>query len=503
MASLHPPRSTFARLAALLVALAVAASSAQVRPPDEPNDSFASPLDEPIDAPYSHLDAFFKGVQALGPWETQHEWMMTAVEKIYARSGWDSDEDLASLELVRRLSAIPPWRVRDGYDELAAFFTERYDLDAGQADSLRQMVEKIDTRMMNRHFGRIASFGLDLVVNRLTGQPITAEKAQRWTRLTQPVFEDALREMDAAADALRAELRPEQREIFERDYRAGLRRLDDAAEQRRRWMAGEWDAADWGIEDDPIQVAGEQRLARLGHDSADASAGAMALSESSGRAPSSSTDAPGADADARRPGEPDDAAARTAEAAADRASDAAATVQRERGRLRPGADSASDPWAQFVEDYIRRYRLDDAQQQRAWLIYRDVKIRADRTRTRPRPRRPGPAPTATSEPTASEQSKASAAAASAESTAPTASGDRTPQGEPAPPSASAAAAASSQPATAPSPDPAASRPAPSTNRSETASSPPPAEKTEIERLFDELKRRLDRLPTRAQRRAAE
>ena len=55
---------------------------------------------------------------------------------------------------------------------------------------------------------------------------------------------------------------------------------------------------------------------------------------------------------------------------------------------RPSVAEDGDAWASYVREFIRRYQLDDAQQVRAWIVYRELKWRADRVRQRLGPAAP-------------------------------------------------------------------------------------------------------------------
>ena len=101
----------------------------------------------------------------------------------------------------------------------------------------------------------------------------------------------------------------------------------------------------------------------------------------------------------------------------------------------------NSPWAQYVRRFIQKYRLDDGQQTRAWKVYRDVSIRADSYRKRYGERIE----------TARRRARASS-------------------------------------------DEAAKSKLRAVEAEQAAA---------LERLFEQLKRRLDRLPTRTQRRGAE
>lgn len=106
---------------------------------------------------------------------------------------------------------------------------------------------------------------------------------------------------------------------------------------------------------------------------------------------------------------------------------------------RVAADADNDPWALYVRNFVSRYGLNDNQQQRAWSIYREVRTHRDQLTRR----------------------------------------------------AAARDGAAARPAMA-AEDPVSAVTAGLDDKQRAA----------VERLFEQLKRRLERLPTRAQRKAA-
>ena len=134
-------------------------------------------------------------------------------------------------------------------------------------------------------------------------------------------------------------------------------------------------------------------------------------------------------------------AARRAKSAANLDNTKSAGATRERTPTpRQTPENRSDPWAEYVRRFIVKYALDEEQQQKAWLFHKDARQRADAAAHR-FARKTG------------ELKKGSAAAS-----------ERT----------KAAIAEKAK-----------------------------ARDHDLERLFSAMKRRLERLPTRAQRRAAE
>jgi hypothetical protein len=210
--------------------------------------------------------------------------------------------------------------------------------------------------------------------------------------------------------------------------------MADVDRMKARWARGEWQPGDWGLEEDPIQVAGQggpaaNRLAAPLADDAARSGRAARGGNNAGEAPA----APEQPQPTAEPAPPPGAPGNAAGGAAGRARPVQVAPS-------PGSED-SDPWAQYVRNFIQRFRLDPAQQGRAWRIYRDVKERGERARKT--------------------------------------FGDQI----------------------------AAARKRVQMSGNETADAQmrdlTQRQKTELDKLFGQLKQRLERLPTRAQRRAAE
>jgi hypothetical protein len=308
-------------------------------------------------------------VQELGSWEEHSAYALAATEKIFERNGWDSEPDLFSLDLIREVEALPPWAIQDRFDTFVGALSDRYLLDERQEQILQQTIARESNAVFARHAGRILEYAGEMIQTRAAGEAITPEQVARWVELATPVFEDSQRALNEGAQQFMQKLDPEQQAIVQRDVDAANRRMGRIEELSGRWARGEWHPSDWGIEDDPIQLAGEARAAQE-TDQPDEAAAAV------GRATGDRGDVSGA------PPQPPPTAPRPP-GARDRPVARARTSQpADRSRNQPEArgtvKGADDRWARYVRAFIRKYRLDDAQQQRAWMIYRDVKARGDR-----------------------------------------------------------------------------------------------------------------------------
>ncbi|MBU0638410.1 MAG: hypothetical protein KKB50_06055 [Planctomycetes bacterium] len=310
------------------------------------------------------------GLRELGSWDEHYEYMLAAAEKVYDRNGWDSEPDRFSLDVFREVGAIPPWAMQERFDTLIGVVSDRYMLSEDQERVLRRTVAQESLGIWQRHSGRILSYALEAIQTRAAGEAITPEQIARWTQMARPVFDDTKVRLNIAAERFMEQLDPEQREIAQEDLGAANRRVARMDELSRKWEQGEWEPSDWGLDEDPIQIAGEARAAAQTEET---------------RPPETDEGAP--DTLPERPtlGE-SRAALRRPAGAADRP-----TVRQTEPRVARDRESPTrvlthadedDPWARYVRSFIEKYKLNEAQQQTAWRIYESVKVRGDRLRQR-------------------------------------------------------------------------------------------------------------------------
>ncbi len=323
--------------------------------------------DNPIDtAPDSMRENIQKIIAAIGQipsWEEERENMLSAVERVYERNGWTEEPDLFTLDVMREVESLPPLAFQQRFDTLVGMVSDRYLLTEPQEQTLRRTLNRELHQTFARHSGRIMQYGLEALQTRAAGDAITPEQVARWTELAEPVFLDTRDRMLAAADRFMGELDPDQQALLRRDMEAGMRRGGKMLEMAQEWKRGGWKPGDWGLDLDPVQIAGEARRA------ADAEAGgekpAVAATPGKSASPADgSGDAP--------PSEP------PADAAPEEPAGVGAAPQAKAPQPATASPSDNDPWAQHVRAFIARYQLSDDQQQRAWRIYTEVREHRDR-----------------------------------------------------------------------------------------------------------------------------
>lgn len=326
----------------LVMGMLAAASAALGQEPNQPARSDRTNPAEQMRTLQQKAMRLIGAMQELGDWDEHYEYITDATERVFERNGWDSESDLAALEMAREVGKIPPWRSQERFDAALEMVGDRYLLDEGQLATLQTKALQMNIELFTKHSDRILEYALEAVETRAAGEPFTPEQVAHWTRLAEPVFVDARKSMNRAAKDFMEELDPEQRELLQLDLDAANKRMSGIEHMAENWKRGGWDPHDWGMEDDPIQNRGREQAATGAEGAANSNA-ARAAGQGGVRA-SETPEAPPREA-RPKPSKP---------------------------KLEPTAD---DAWARYVKAFILKYALDNEQQQRAWIFYRHAKER--------------------------------------------------------------------------------------------------------------------------------
>lgn len=336
---------------------------------------------------------FVQATRQFSNWDEHYEYIMEAAEKIYERNNWTSESDLFSLEMAREVGRIPPWKMQERLNKAMGMIGDRYLLNEQQKQLLLNIVVRESLGVFARHADRIMEYSLGFVETRASGQPFTPEQIAHWMELAQPVFEDALDRTEQASKIFMDQLDPEQRQLVQQDLDATLGRVADMDKLAQRWRNGEWNPSDWGLEDDPIQ-SGTWTPGEAGGKAAGGAAQSRGGGRTLGGAPRRPRDAAARHAEAEQgaPAAPDDPTVEPADAPRPRGGAARGTRGSEAGAEdemgadeRPGprrdgkaaASGPSDDWAAYVRSFIAKYQLNEEQRQRAWLLYEDARARRE------------------------------------------------------------------------------------------------------------------------------
>jgi hypothetical protein len=364
-----------------------------------------------MDAPMREkMERIERGLRQLGPWEQQYAYGLAALERVYERNRWNSEPDRFSLWLYSQVEQIPPWNFQQRFDKAIEALGERYVMDVDQRELLRSAITREMMGLVSRHAPRVIDYSVEVIETRARSEPFTAEQVARWSKLAEPVFNEARQRLENVATELMSELRPDQQELIKADLEAAWGRLERIDQLRREWSRGNWSAADWGLDGDPIQTAGEERLARQRGADPSAPAPLSAAPVISGQnavsqgqtainpaGQPSIAPTPAAPPGMNPSGMPDPQAS-PAPVTANHPT--AATIQQpgwpappieystprsaaaRRTVVGAPAPEAEDEWSGYTRAFIQKYKLNDQQQQQAWRVYREAKERGDRTRQR-------------------------------------------------------------------------------------------------------------------------
>jgi hypothetical protein len=271
--------------------------------------------------------AFTERVKELGPWQEQSRQINQMVETVFTQNGWDSEADLFARDLAVQVSALPPWDINGRIDMLTNAVAVRYQLSGEQRSDLRQRIWGDVITLTKRSFPSMLPTLGEMLETRAAGEPFTPEQVSRWMRNMRPLIDRNMEYIQSSLSAFRQTLEPHQREIFDRDVAAADRRAMVVMNQMTHWERGQWKPADWGLQHDPIHAKQAEPNPRP---------------------------------------QPAPRERRLRRELAGPVAAEASVVARDR-----------DQWEQYVEQFIRRYGLDEAQQTAAWSVYADLKARAD------------------------------------------------------------------------------------------------------------------------------
>lgn len=318
-------------------------------------------------AAFQRFGEIMDSVQDLGPWEEQYGYAISAAENVYAQNDWTSEADRFSLEVIREVGAIPPWQPQERFNRLSDLLTERYALSRGQTRVMQRLIAEQSRELFVRHMPTIMEYSLEAIETRAAGEAITPEQVARWTQLARPIVEDSHQQLQVAAAEFMEVLGPEQQALVRQDLAANNRRFEQVLAQSDRWIMGEWDATEWGLQNDPIQAAGEAKLIAAEMDAAGGVTGEEAGTASEQAAAQAAEPRQTPAGERRKQARPAQRPAdRTPPSVARRGSDRRGTADGERTKKK------LDEWGRYVVSFAKRYSLEDNQEKLAWRLHDQI-----------------------------------------------------------------------------------------------------------------------------------
>jgi hypothetical protein len=289
--------------------------------------------------------------QNMGPWEENAALESQAFDEFFTRNGWAGPEHDFARDLIHHVNQIPPWDQQARQNAFLDVVQERLTLTPDQRRLLNRRMQQESFRMTINNFVKVAPTALEVIKTRASGKPFTSEQVARWTKVFRPIAEEARESIERVSRDLARTMDESQRAILKKDLDAFVERHRDVTGQMLRWEKGEWEAADWGLTNDPIQrgerLSPEERAA-LGLDD----------------------DQSEMDADTETAQLMAAAEAARAVPLAGQAENAAAAA----------ATSDEHAWARYVREFCARHDCTDEQKKSAEGILKDMLSRAERWR---------------------------------------------------------------------------------------------------------------------------
>jgi len=280
------------------------------------------PPQDPIGENLRQFQDLLGDFRKLGDWDTQAEQIGDTVERYWEENDWHSEADEFAKRTALEIAGIPPWDITGRMGKMSDLMSERY----GFADEQRRRFESSTYSEMGWFLVKNSKVLLSQTEQFLemhsAGEPFTADMIARQTRESEPLLADMRERVDRMVKSLEKTMTPQQRAILKRDLDSLQRRQKFYDRLRRRWAEGKWEPRDWGLEKDPTYANWHEneRQRRLQEQQA-----------------------------------------------------ALESARQRRESIRAVDETR---WERYVREFVRKYKLDDAQSRTAYSILRELQARA-------------------------------------------------------------------------------------------------------------------------------
>jgi len=214
--------------------------------------AFAQTEDEPL----ADVERRIADVAGDLDWEQEFASIKTAINNVWQQNEWDDEPHRFARDLALEVAAIPPWQFMQRFERFNQRVAERYDLSPRQRFQLQGGMIREAGRLLINHADMIFEQAGEILEDRRAGRPFDAEDVARWTKESDPLTNDVRATIDRLSAEMRASMSPEQRQVFDRDFKAFEKRWARVQEMRSQWAEGKWKAEDWGLQEDPQQSEG-------------------------------------------------------------------------------------------------------------------------------------------------------------------------------------------------------------------------------------------------------
>jgi hypothetical protein len=199
-------------------------------------------------------------LQETGVWRLQSGFLALTAQRVAASNNWDTEADQFVLDMIREVSAIPPWQSEDRLGQAVELLGQRYSLTPAQRETAHDMIAKIARDWTTTHSDRITACTLEAMEVRAAGELITPELVSIWSKQASEPLEDVVESFTQAVRRFTRELNPDQRQRMISDIRLIKTRENALASMAEKWRIGTWTDETWGLDQDPVQQAARTRL---------------------------------------------------------------------------------------------------------------------------------------------------------------------------------------------------------------------------------------------------
>ncbi len=268
-------------------------------------------------------------------------------------------------------------------DNYARFVARKYNLTDEQYEFTAELIRERAYEFLDRHEDELRTL-MDRLFEVRSGGEMTQQELIEWGKQVLPIYNEAKKIIVESNNEWREILTPEQRKIHDKDLELMYKSFETTEEQLNRIVSGQMTVDEFR---NPRRSRSVTRRPRNGRRTNPSPGGAGAVEKPAQPAPAGE---PRVIREPVRPVPPPSPAARRAEEqgagsavrkGARRAERPPAGSTRRRNLGRATAGSGKDfesQWDKYVEDFIARYKLDSAQQQKARTILKECKDQAHR-----------------------------------------------------------------------------------------------------------------------------
>ncbi|MFQ5490615.1 MAG: hypothetical protein ACE5GE_07830 [Phycisphaerae bacterium] len=203
-------------------------------------------------------------LQQLGDWDQQHDLIDQSVNAIWQQHQWQSEPDLFARDTALEVAKIPPWEIDARIEKLVGRYGDRFGISPEIREQLKQRVYGQALGLVWKHGGVLMEQTETMVDMRMQSKPFTPELVARWTRQTDPMFEDFAGSLDALSEEFGKHVDAQHQELWARETESFKKRMMDVRRDRQEWADGKWTPQSWGMQSDPIHRQAAQAAARAG-----------------------------------------------------------------------------------------------------------------------------------------------------------------------------------------------------------------------------------------------